>query len=472
MLTAKVGESIINCIDGKYDRYILKKWSNKGIIKCPVCNGDYEYCHGDVVSPYFRHIAKECEGYYHEPETDEHRQGKALLYDWINKEEGIKNCHLEYWIPETKQRPDIYFEYNNQRYVIEFQCTPIATEFLRRRELYKLNKINDIWILGLDKYNFDSITENTANRSGRRKSIESELSCDYKNDLMYFDVRRNNFIVESSFVRNSLNISNISYSDHVIHKNNLNFIDGKITLQLVDNHYIYKYNNQNLQEAIRKHNEKLEKENFLRRIEEIVSNINVILNRLDNDYALEITNKYSDRYICSLYLYGSDGINLFIKNESIDVCEEYQYTYRSISYRNRVSFNKGTGYKQIDQIAINKENLLEIEKVLLKKVIEILEPKETLKVKIKAKLEDVLDETIKIIDSDYLINKNVKFRYLRDHDFSSPNYLINTFKQEVLKLKGKEMVFLLRGSSSDYCIRKLNKYGFKNVSKLTDCIKR
>lgn len=58
MLTAKVGENIIRSFDNKYDRYTLKKWSDKKILKCPVCNDTYEYCHGDIVSPYFRHKNK------------------------------------------------------------------------------------------------------------------------------------------------------------------------------------------------------------------------------------------------------------------------------------------------------------------------------------------------------------------------------------------------------------------------------
>ncbi|MGL5646379.1 MAG: competence protein CoiA family protein, partial [Clostridium sp.] len=53
---------------------------------------------------------------------------------------------------ESNQRPDIYFEQKGKRYVIEFQCTPIATEYLKRREQYQNNDIFDIWILGKDKY--------------------------------------------------------------------------------------------------------------------------------------------------------------------------------------------------------------------------------------------------------------------------------------------------------------------------------
>lgn len=193
LLTAKVGESTINCFDGKYDRYRLKQWSDKGILKCPVCGGDYEYCHGEVISPYFRHVGKECSVYYSEPETDEHRNGKLALYDWIKNQRNVTKCELEYWIPETKQRPDIYFEFNGKRFVIEYQCTPIASEFLLRKELYRLAGINDIWILGTSKYGL-SFNGGYPNFKEKYKVIEIELK---KNQLVYFDINRDLIIANS-----------------------------------------------------------------------------------------------------------------------------------------------------------------------------------------------------------------------------------------------------------------------------------
>lgn len=198
MLTAKLGESVINCIDGKYDRYRLKQWSVKGILKCPICGGEYEYCHGEVISPYFRHVGKECNTYYSEPETYEHINGKLILYNWIKKQSDVKNCNLEYWIPETKQRPDIYFEYRGKRFVIEFQCTPIASEFLIRRELYRLAGINDIWILGTSKYSLSLDTNGNAIYPKPFKTIEAET---LKNGyLIYLDVRNKLFIGNSNLL--------------------------------------------------------------------------------------------------------------------------------------------------------------------------------------------------------------------------------------------------------------------------------
>lgn len=85
MLTCKVGNTIINCFDRKYDKFTLKKWSEENRLLCPDCGNLYEYCHGEIISPYFRHKEKnkECEGIYYEPETEEHIKGKIMLYNWL-----------------------------------------------------------------------------------------------------------------------------------------------------------------------------------------------------------------------------------------------------------------------------------------------------------------------------------------------------------------------------------------------------
>ena len=79
ILTCKIRNEIINCYDGTHTREQLKQWSKKKILLCPACGKPYEYCHGRIVDPYFRHADKtECES-YSEPETNEHMQGKIAL---------------------------------------------------------------------------------------------------------------------------------------------------------------------------------------------------------------------------------------------------------------------------------------------------------------------------------------------------------------------------------------------------------
>ena len=189
ILTCKVGDKIINCYDGTYNKDQLKKWADKNILLCPVCDKPYEYCHGEVMSPYFRHKDKEmCKNRYSEPETEEHINGKIQLYEWIRVQEGVSDVILEGWIPETKQRPDIMFKYNDKQYVIEYQCTPIATEYYERHNLYKVAGINDIWICGAEKY-FQYYHEKSG-KTGNKKVSEIE-----KINHIYYDSKTKLFYI-------------------------------------------------------------------------------------------------------------------------------------------------------------------------------------------------------------------------------------------------------------------------------------
>lgn len=153
MLSCLLNNQRINCIDGEHTRDQLKTWAKKRILLCPACGKPYEYCHGKVKSPYFRHMDKvECEDRYSEPETEEHLAGKKDLYEWLKKQPGVTDCELEGWIPGTKQRPDIMFKYNGQQCVLEYQCSPISTEYYERHELYQAAGIKDIWVCGVQKY--------------------------------------------------------------------------------------------------------------------------------------------------------------------------------------------------------------------------------------------------------------------------------------------------------------------------------
>ena len=180
MLTCLIGDNKINLVENKYEKKELKKWSSKRILKCPICGKDYEYCHGKVKMPYFRHKDKEeCNYLYSELETQEHLQGKTDLYNWLLKQPNVTKVELEAYIPETKQRPDIMFEWNGQICVIEYQCTPIASEYYERHELYEVCGIKDIWICGAEKY-----FQCYHNGSGIKHISEIE-----KNTNLYYDTK-------------------------------------------------------------------------------------------------------------------------------------------------------------------------------------------------------------------------------------------------------------------------------------------
>ena len=200
MLSCIVGIKNVNTFE--YDKAKLKEWSNKGILKCPECSEKVIYCHGDFKIPYFKHEAKsDCVGSYYEPMTEEHIGGIKLLYDRLSSIDGVVNLEVEKYIKNTRQRPDIYFEYCNNRYCIEYQCSPISTQYKNRHELYELEGIKDIWILGTQKYEFlkYKISEDSIEfKEKKLKTIEDEIDSGicpllYMDSTNIYKVNKNGF---------------------------------------------------------------------------------------------------------------------------------------------------------------------------------------------------------------------------------------------------------------------------------------
>lgn len=300
ILTCKLGNEIINCYDGTHDKEQLKKWASKKILLCPVCGKSYEYCHGKVKTPYFRHMDKtECEYLYSESETEEHLNGKRDLFEWIKKQKGVTNAILEAWIPETKQRPDIMFEYGGQKYVIEYQCSPIATEYVKRHALYRASGINDIWVLGTEKY---------LELGMREKYIEQYSVGFYNYKLKNFIIGKyttlNDFL-NKTLARNSLKNKMLSYdksseyfkcnlSNLVLDTENLimpYFFYGVTYKEAIDIHNSRKENKDNLFQIDRKiKEEKFEK--ILRQYCEKFNNLSITkrdvsyFGRIDTSYKI------------------------------------------------------------------------------------------------------------------------------------------------------------------------------------------
>lgn len=319
MLTCKLGNNLINCYDGNYSKEQFKKWSNKNILICPVCGKVYEYCHGEVVSPYFRHKDKEmCEDRYSEPETDEHISGKIKLYEWIKKQDGITDVVLEGWIPETKQRPDVMFKYNNNQYVIEYQCSPISTEYHERHTLYRTAGISDIWICGTDKY----LEKDETGKTFRTKEIEKQTNYHFDSSFNIFIFNEECFDIPKLYsacerfnYHKECNRENFDgeiirdYSKFYIGLDNVVFFDEKI--QFKDGYIKNKI--EEYEKRIAKRNSDLK--NRLKLYHRIIDAIK-------NNYSIEMnTNKYDSNII--EYLNNCFEINL----------DENKYIYKTKHFK-------------------------------------------------------------------------------------------------------------------------------------------
>ena len=341
MLTAKIGNNIINCYEGKHSKEELKTWARKDIIKCPVCGKSYEYCHGQINTPYFRHKDKAaCDYLYSEPETEEHIKGKLTLYNWIKKQDGVTNAVLEAWIPETKQRPDIMFEYNGSKWVIEFQCSPIATEQIERHKLYEAGGIKDIWICGVQNYG-------TGNKH-MEKIMDGMFSSKYKKFVEIHNVLRYYLLPYCHLSVNKF--SSISLND-LTFKDKIAFTDEAMQPYIEQDKELHK----------QKEDENKKKE-YIHSLHEICNaipkwyeqvwhhcEISVSEGKTISPYLIMINFKSDITYPCTM----------FIKDNAIDIFKTEKYkrkvTVKSSYRRNRTKWETASRFVKIGELKYDND---------------------------------------------------------------------------------------------------------------------
>ena len=298
---------MINCYDDKYSKDELKTWTNKNLVLCPVCGKPYEYCHGEFKIPYFRHKEKDkCEDIYSEPETEEHIRGKTELYKWVKQQDGITDTALEGWIPETHQRPDIMFKYQGKQFVIEYQCTPIASEFVKRHDLYQAAGIVDLWILGNSNYH-----------TNRTKMIERFAIAYYSPTCNSFD------FIQHCDKDTDVNVDDI-FQCYNENKNKLtDYLQEKEKIK-VCNKYI--------------------KTNYCNTVKHLNdSNINCVF-----VYSDKKSQYYTSKIYCNFRSGKIEDLTIFINPNNFDVC-----------------YYNGCSYQTISSVKYNTFNIIAFEKMVL-----------------------------------------------------------------------------------------------------------
>ncbi|WP_084172115.1 competence protein CoiA family protein [Atopococcus tabaci] len=121
---------------------------NKGKYVCPGCGAPVYLKKGTIRVPHFSHYKQSDCRVFSEGETEEHLEGKQLLYDWLTIS-GI-SVQMEAYIPELKQRPDLLcWMQDGTPLAVEFQCSRLSMErMLERTEGYEEKGYFVLWILG------------------------------------------------------------------------------------------------------------------------------------------------------------------------------------------------------------------------------------------------------------------------------------------------------------------------------------
>ncbi|HDK7176583.1 TPA: hypothetical protein PTV31_003200 [Clostridium botulinum] len=523
MLTCQVGKSIIDTFSYKEEK--LREWSNKSMLKCPVCNSNMIYCHGDFKIPYFRHEKdSDCPNIYSEGVTQEHLKGVQCIYKWLKNQEAVMNLQLEKWIPEIRQRPDIYFEIEEnkeiKKYAIEFQCSPIATKYNERHNLYRLNNINDIWILGVKKYDFNNcnidkyIYNNKPVEEYTTKTIEREVYNQTK-IINYFDCKSKRMYQIKKFnntLRNRCSMCGEYYTVPLKTKFDIEFNSAFLEEYKIkelynlkedkDNDNYYKNILTNTRDFIIKY---FNKQDFLKDLKTNIDNKgNLYMNFdiYDNKFHVEyiISNKKDiDKYIKETYeKYKNLKIKpLIFTSNLISNLNEYAYVINLI--RNKIYlpyYNYNKIYSSsLDDLIFDGEvlNINGVKLDILKEQIERAKLKKERDIKnilfnqskilndmkhqkeiedFRNKYKKILNKEIILIDGYFRVDSNIRFKFIKNFK-NEENFILNEIPKIISNLKNNPQIYLMTPKLREYkriCKRDMdkianimNEYGFSNI---------
>lgn len=112
---------------------------------CPYCGASVILKQGPKRRAHFSHKTS-CDYKGHDPESEAHHLSKLVLEEWLSNQ-GVRTIKVEYRLAAINRIADIYFEYENEKYVLEIQKSMIdASLFHQRTNDYKKLGIRVIWI--------------------------------------------------------------------------------------------------------------------------------------------------------------------------------------------------------------------------------------------------------------------------------------------------------------------------------------
>ena len=132
----------ISVLNGTYDA--IKDIKKHEPFFCPSCNGELILKMGVKKIPHFAHKSK-CP-IKPEGESEIHLLGKKRLYEWLTVQ-GFRP-RMEVFLSALNQQPDLLFEWGGKKVAVEFQCSIIQTNEIKRRTLnYLKYSYWPLWIV-------------------------------------------------------------------------------------------------------------------------------------------------------------------------------------------------------------------------------------------------------------------------------------------------------------------------------------
>jgi len=235
------------------------------------------------------------------------------------------------------------FEYGGQKWVIEFQCSPIATEQIERHKLYKVADIKDIWICGKEKYGTG------------RKHMEKIMNgmFDYENNIFteIYDLLQCDLLpyghVKNSFFR-SIKLENIMFKNRIV------FTDNAMVTYISEDIELHK-----------KYEARLKREEYINTIFDICNTIPKWYKKVQHNCVITVKRGSWDSPYLVMINFSSDitqPFTMFIKEDTIDICitEEYnRKVKRESSYRrNSYYWQKSSRFINVNILKYSDNNLI------------------------------------------------------------------------------------------------------------------
>lgn len=126
---------------------LLRRMRQQERFFCVACGKEVQMKLGKQKSWHFAHKKVDSCISFYETESMYHMHGKELLYRWFKRQNF--QVDIEYYLPEIKQRPDVFVERAGRKIAVEYQCASLAIEQLHKRTYsYWQADIQVIWIIG------------------------------------------------------------------------------------------------------------------------------------------------------------------------------------------------------------------------------------------------------------------------------------------------------------------------------------
>jgi hypothetical protein len=116
-------------LDPEGKREYARRAERNVLYRCPVCLESVILKQGTERIPHYAHRQKtSCPN---QGETQEHAEGKELLFDLFRVQPWVDACEMEY--PISERRADVWIQVGKNQLAVEYQLSPISTEEFRAK---------------------------------------------------------------------------------------------------------------------------------------------------------------------------------------------------------------------------------------------------------------------------------------------------------------------------------------------------